>query len=1207
MKTSVPKDYPTRIKRLRGQLGLTQAQFAARVGVSFASVNRWENGQSRVSRLAWQRILRLELLGARAVAGDDAHTPVVRESEHPYTPAAPAEPELDFSSDPEVVRAVAEGQRLAQGHLFNPAFATEISLIDPLPHQRTAVYEHMLPQVRLRFLLADDAGAGKTIMAGLYIREMLARRVIRRVLIVPPAGLVGNWRRELQTLFSLTFRIVEGAEARQGNPFIGSDSNLLIVSVDTLAGERMFSRLQDRSVAPYDLVIFDEAHKLSADREPDFRIRKTDRYRLAEAVAGIRNEDPRWQLDWTGHHLLLLTATPHMGKDFPYYCLWKLLEPEGLSTFDAFNAFSLEERKRHFIRRTKEEMVRYDGTAIYPTRRSDTLSYDLTQGEMGEQRLYDETTSYMEVYYNRARILNRSAARLAMSVFQRRLASSTYALMRSLERRLERLDGIIDDIQSGRVTSAQLEARQRTLDRIRDVFDEKTADEEGVEGDREENETVEDLALGGVVAKSLTELQTERNRVDELCKLAHAVYDAGEESKFGKLVEVLRDPKYRDEKFIIFTEHRDTLAFIVRRLEGMGFTGKVARIHGGMHYEEREEQVEFFRRKASDDGATFLVATDAAGEGINLQFCWLMVNYDIPWNPARLEQRMGRIHRYGQKHDPVVILNLIAGKTREGRVLKILLEKLERIRKELRSDKVFDVVGRLFEGVSLREYMEHVLTEEGFEKVKHDIEGRLTKEQVEALRVREQALFGEGGDVKQELPRLRADIEIETYRRLLPGYVQRFLEKAAPLMDIGIEGSLDSTFSLRPLKVGALDLLWPLLDKYPPDLRERLTVYRPRNKDEAVFLHPGEPLFDCLRDSLCSRFGRDALRGAAFVDATAQQPYLFHVALISVVRKAEEPPEPSGAPAAPSGLAGEEILEFRLVGLKQDDAGNVEECPLENLLLLKGGQAPGPTLVRFVTAAKILCEQAHAFALERVARPLAEKRRQDFADDLPFRLDFLTRGYDYQDAELAAARSKLSEKARAGDARAKAELTKIKERQDSLAQRREDALAALRREPELIAPGSVTFLAHALVVPSSDPADKKQQDAEVERIAVQVASAYEEANGATVRDVSTPDRARAAGLTDHPGFDLLSHRADGEKRPIEVKGRAGVADIELTENEWAKACNLRDRYWLYVVYDCASPNPRMLRVRDPFGKLLAKSRGGVTIGGREIFEAAEVT
>lgn len=425
----IPPDYPVRVRSVRGRLELTQVQLAERISVSFATINRWENGQSKPARLAWQKIFYLEAGMVASAAKTEA-----------ASAGAEVPVRFDFTAKPEVVGAVAEATRLTYGHLFNPAFATEISLIDPLPHQRIAVYEHMLGLSPLRFLLADDAGAGKTIMTGLYLREVFVRRLIKRVLIVPPAGLIGNWERELRTLFRLQFRIVRGADARTGNPFVGPDSDRLIISLDTLAGERMFTRMREAVASgaadPYDLVVFDEAHKLAADREQDFYVRKTGRYRLAEAIAGLPADDPQWDLGWSATNLLLLTATPHMGKDFPYYFLWRLLAPDALATFDAFKAFPETQRRRHFIRRTKEEMVRFDGQPLYPQRQCDTLSYDLTPAE---QQLYDATTSYISETYNKARILNRSAARLAMSVFQRRQASSTYALMRSFERRLETL------------------------------------------------------------------------------------------------------------------------------------------------------------------------------------------------------------------------------------------------------------------------------------------------------------------------------------------------------------------------------------------------------------------------------------------------------------------------------------------------------------------------------------------------------------------------------------------------------------------------------------------------------------------------------------------------------------------------------------------------------------------------------------------------
>jgi hypothetical protein len=784
-----------------------------------------------------------------------------------------------------------------------------------------------------------------------------------------------------------------------------------------------------------------------------------------------------------------------------------------------------------------------------------------------------------------------------MSVFQRRLASSTLALLRSFKRRADKLERLIDDMRTGRLTAAQLQAEQRSLDEVKDPLDVTTADEEEAVEGAEAHERSEDELLGGVLATSLADLEQELAQVRWLLDLAQRVYDAGEESKFEKLREILRDPRYQHEKLIIFTEHRDTLEFLVHRLEGMGFTGQIAQIHGGMNYQEREEQVAAFRRPLEEEGsALYLVATDAAGEGINLQVCWLMVNYDLPWNPARLEQRMGRIHRYGQKHDPVVILNLVAGATREGRVLQTLLRKLEDIRKQLGKDKVFDVIGKLFEGLSLREYMEQLAAFGDENAVQQRIEGKLTRQQVEALQERERTIYGNGGAVKSQLPRLRADVEQETYRRLLPGYIRHFIEQAAPLLDLGIEGDMDGIFTLRPLKAGAMDWLLPVVETYPLSMRDRYTVYPPRDGTQAIFLHPGEPAFDHLRAYFCNRFSRQALQGAVFVDPAAQRPYFFHLAQMGIMRQADP---------ALRALSRDELLEYRLVGLKQEEGGDVVECPAEQLLLLRGSDYLPASAVLFATTADRSRELAQAYALARIAEDAAERHRERLRQSLPERAAFLERGFAYQAAELAEARSKQSQKASAGDPHAKGELTKIKARQRELQARKDEALAVLRREPELILPGEITFLAHALVVPSSDPEDQQRYDANVEAIAMQVVRAYEEALGAMVYDVSTAEQALAAGLEAWPGFDLRSHRPSGDILAIEVKGRAGIGDVELTENEYIRACNLRDRYWLYVVYDCAKASPRLLRIQDPFGKLIVRQKGSVIVGEGQIFAAAE--
>jgi superfamily II DNA or RNA helicase len=1103
---------------------------------------------------------------------------------------------LDFLADPETVQTFVEGERLGYGHLFNPVFATETSLIDPLPHQRIAVYEHMLPQSRLRFLLADDAGAGKTIMTGMYVREMLVRRLIRRVLIVPPAGLVGNWYKEMHKLFSLPFEIASGVDARSGNPFIGEDSDLRIISVDTLAGERMFARLQEPSVQPYDLVIFDESHKLSANRDPDLYVRKTERYKLAEALTGLDSGDPRWQLNWSATHLLLLTATPHMGKDYPYFALWRLLEPETLSTPDAFAAFPREARRRHFIRRVKEEMVDLAGKPLYPNRETSTHSYDLKKGNISEQKLYDETTKYIRDFYNRSRILNRSAARMVMSVFQRRLASSTWALFRSLQRRLDRLEELINKIQTGEMDEEQLKALQRKSERdTHDVFEEKTADEESSDQDEEENEIAENSAVRGVIATSLAELEAERIIVRGLTRLAEQVYDLGEESKFEKLRELLEDPKYKNEKVLIFSEHKDTVNFLVRRLEGMGYTGKVAKIHGGMPYQDREEQVEFFRKPALEGGATYMVATDAAGEGINLQFCWLMVNYDIPWNPARLEQRMGRVHRYKQKHDPVIILNLVAAQTREGRVVKTLLDKLERMRKELNSDKVFDVIGRLFEGISLKAYLEDAITEDGADRACKTIEGSLTPEQIRAYEAKQQSIFGDGGDVRRELGRLRQETDQEVFRRLLPGYVRQYIEKAAPLVDIELQGDTNSYFSFAAKRRGSLDALLPLLEAHTPEEREQLTVYRPSDEGGAIWLHPGESLFERFRAIVSSRLSPAARRGATFTDANTDRPYLFHVAVVNVLRKADQ-----DIPA----FRLDETLEVRLVAIRQYLNGDIEECPIEQLLVLKGSQNDAPQYGSIIVSARDKVDTARSWLEKNVAQVRAEQLSLSLREALPGQIDFLSRGYDYHEAELAAQRSRLSEKARAGDTKAKGDLTRIRERQRLLSLQKSFAIRERQREPELITAGEIEILAHALVVPTADPEDKKRQDAVVEMIAMRMAVAFEEADGAVVQDVHTPELARKAGLPDNPGFDLLSKRRNGEKRCIEVKGKARIGDVDVSANEWPAACNLGSQYWFYVVFDCASAHPQLLRVQDPFNKLLARARSFL-IDETSIFTAAE--
>ena len=396
------------------------------------------------------------------------------------------------------------------------------------------------------------------------------------------------------------------------------------------------------------------------------------------------------------------------------------------------------------------------------------------------------------------------------------------------------------------------------------------------------------------------------------------------------------------------------------------------------------------------------------------------------------------------------------------------------------------------------------------------------------------------------------------------------------------------------------DALLPALEAYPEAARNRLTVYKPACRDDAIWLHPGEPVFDGISSAILGRFGDDALRGAVFVDPYASEAYLFHVALVSVQQCR---PDDDGAGTAATAR----LLESRLIGLRQTSDDTVEESPVERLLLLRGADGFAPGGAPLASRARGMLDAAADFAREEVTEGLAHAHRQRLAADLPSRVEFVNRGFDFQAADLAAMRARLTAQARAGADRAQEDLIAVKERQRTLTATRARRLAELHAEAHSIQPGEVEFLVHALVVPAHDHKEVERFDAEVEALAVQVAAAHEARSGAEVKDVSRPDQARRAGLTDWPGFDLLSDHPDGERRCIEVKGRAAGGSVEVSDNEWAKACNLRDEYWLYVVYDCATPRPRLMCVHDPFAKLLIGNRQSLayTVTPGAVLEAAE--
>ena len=1144
------------IKNLRKQLRLSQEAFGKRLGVSFATINRWENGKAKPQRGRIAQIHALLDQGQMDVGNTAAKT----------TPAV----SLNFEGDPEAIKLVVDAHRLRNGHQFNKAYGLELSRVVPLPHQRVAVYEQMLPQNPLRYLLADDAGAGKTIMTGLYIREMINRGRLRRVIICCPAGLTWNWQRELRNFFDLDFRILRGQDDFQtGNP-LSDEHGLFIISVDTAATEAIGERLQNLGEGRFDLAVFDEAHKLSwsDSRRLDT---KTKRYRLAETLA-------------KSTHLVLLTATPHMGKPFPYFALWRLLDGNIFSTLDALGAVSQEKRRHFFIRRLKEEMVDYHAQPIYKPRLCQTVKFELSKPE---QDFYEESSEYLRWSFETNKSLNRNAAAMVVAVLQRRLASSTYAMLQSLKRRRER-------IVSG-PTQEPLPSPERLLE----LLDTATADEsEPTETGTESQERVEEQALTLVRPQTDKQRETELKYLDATISQGEAILRQQCETKFLKLRELVDSAEFQQERLLIFTEHRDTLEHLHQRFEALGYTGQIAAIHGGMDVEERERQRIFFmppaeRRRQNlpnpdAPSARIMLATDAAGEGINLQFAWLMVNFDVPWNPARLEQRMGRLHRFGQRHDEVRIFNFVAIKTREGDVLATLLAKLDEARRELCTDKVFDVIGQQLQEVSIRDLLREALFETAPYSAQKQLDSMFATQRLRAAVEEQRKHASSFGDVAKRLGQLNNEIEVERFNQLLPAYVQNFVEKALPRLGLEIEGDLNERARLN--RTSGSGWIEPLASHWRGGLPPYISVRRdegPGNPAEpTAFLRPGEPLFDAVCDETIRRFAGDARRGGFFLDPAAERPYFAAAYVCQLGERSLRP-----------GDTKPRLMERRLLGLRWDGMGEFGACAPNHLLALVGA----PPALAWKAGALLQTPLDQVQRADAHARMVAEssflqQARTAMRAETLARLEDLQRGFDYSTGELAERRVELARRAREGDAQAAQQHDLIKQEQGRREQEKAEALLYEQRRGNLLDIITLDRIAVALVIPDQSPEALEGYDKNIEAIAMRVAINYEvDRQKAKVFDVSAPYLAR--------GYDLESHRANGEKIVIEVKGRAGRGVVHLTENEWPTAANVRDKYWLYVVTDCAT-EPRLFRVQDPV-RLAFKTRQSFTLNIGDIIKEAE--
>lgn len=657
---------------------------------------------------------------------------------------------FNFQGDPDRFLLYAEAERIHSAYQFDPLFAVNCSIIDPLPHQVETVYKYLLPLPKIRFLLADDTGSGKTIMSGLLMKELMMRGMLERVLIITPGGLTKQWQEdEMGLKFNFSFKLVNRA-AFDSDPNIFSSSPLLITSIDFLRNDDVLNVVKETS---WDMIIVDEAHKLSAFEYGQRRY-VSKRYQVLD------------ELSMKCDHLLLLTATPHRGRADTFRNLLQLLDKDIFAS-DSLVTSRVQEieengANKFFIRRLKEQIRDWNGNPLFKKRFTKTTLYKLTPEE---KLLYDRVTEYLSKRRAEAEEEANIHVSLALMVMQRRLTSSIYAILRTLKNRYNALKGLLDELAQNPNLLKQKQKLDFALERP-DDFDEL---------DDEERESLENILSDPrkfklfTTAKSLAEIRQESEQVRQLVDLAANLYNSNqEEQKYKKLRDLLQSQGVLDqnEKLVVFTEHKDTLNYLEERLRNSGY--KVETIHGSKTVEERRAAQNRFARDAQ-----ILIATDAAGEGINLQFCRLLINWDIPWNPNRLEQRMGRIHRYGQKKD-VLVFNLVAQNTREGQVLERLLTKLDLIREQIGDDRVYDVISDVFEGVNLDDIIDSTFDGE-VTRYNDAIDAQLTGERVKQKIIEQKEKLGHTLVDYQDAKRLK---EHSDEKRLQPIYIRLFFEKA---------------------------------------------------------------------------------------------------------------------------------------------------------------------------------------------------------------------------------------------------------------------------------------------------------------------------------------------------------------------------------------------------------------------------------------------
>ena len=750
-----------------------------------------------------------------------------------------------------------EAARIRLAYAFDPYFAVSMSGVEALPHQLEGVYERILPQARLRFLLADDPGAGKTIMAGLLIKELKLRGAIERVLILVPAPLTIQWQDELRSKFDEVFEIIGADLAKHqlaGNAWERFPQ--CIASMDFAKQSEVWPGVLQAS---WDLVVIDEAHKCSA-RTFGNEVKKTERYELAERLS---NEIER---------LLLLTATPHQGDVDQFAHFLKLVDPDQFIGGELNKELLRLDGSPWFLRRMKEELRDFEGKKLFTERHPVTVPFELSSEELA---LYQEVTRYINTFLPRQIAGRRKmSVALARTVLQRRLASSLRAIRHSLENRFDRFSDLLRELES--LPADKQEQRLREL-QLLEVDEEQEADDQ-------EEQQQETIATQATAAQRIEDLHRELRELERLIRLARETEALREETKLKALQECLNRAEFvelRDGrgKLLIFTEHRDTLNYLRENLGAWGYS--CCEIHGGMNAQQRKEAQNTFWKDVQ-----ICVATEAAGEGINLQFCHLMINYDLPWNPNRLEQRMGRIHRIGQEYD-VYVFNFVAINTIEGQILDTLLKKLNEIRSAL-GERVFDVIGFLLtlNDVNLEEMLrEAVYNPRRLEDYKDQIE-RISPERLKQL---EEATGVALATSSVDFPYVREKDLRSEERRLMPEYVEAFFLEAAKRVGLRVDRRADGLYRIDHVPERLRSTTLQAVKRYGPARigYRKLTFRKEHLKQtqhlDAELLSPGHPLFAAVAEVLNDRLAPGRQRLAVFTDPACLSPYRLHFFEIQVL------------------------------------------------------------------------------------------------------------------------------------------------------------------------------------------------------------------------------------------------------------------------------------------------------------------------------------